>query len=101
MTEPVMTKKDIAKRLGVSTKTVQRLKLPHTRVGGQNRYLWSEVAAHLGIAQAEQPAQPSTAEFAKAVQRLEHGLAVVQAELVRMGLELKRLREKTIKEDDD
>ena len=43
MNEPVLTKRDLAERLKVSTRTVQRLDLPHMRVGGQNRYLWSEV----------------------------------------------------------
>ena len=47
MIEPFLTKREVALKLRVSPKTVQRLDLPHMRVGGQNRYLWSEVLAAL------------------------------------------------------
>ena len=47
MKEPILTKKQVAERLGVSPRTVTNLKLPHLRVGGQNRYFWSQVKAHL------------------------------------------------------
>ena len=47
MIEPFLTKREVALKLRVSPKTVQRLDLPHMRVGGQNRYLWSEVIAAL------------------------------------------------------
>ena len=38
--EPVLTKRELARRLKVSTRTIERLGLPATRVGGQNRYYW-------------------------------------------------------------
>ena len=41
--EPWLTKRELASRLKVSPRTVTRLRLPHTRVGGQNRYIMSEV----------------------------------------------------------
>lgn len=47
MIEPFLTKREVALKLRVSPRTVQRLDLPHMRVGGQNRYLWSEVIAAL------------------------------------------------------
>lgn len=47
VTEPWCKKADVAHRLGVSVRTVERLKLPHMRVGGQNRYRMSEVYAAL------------------------------------------------------
>ena len=40
--EPWLTKAEVARRLGVSTRTVVRLRLPHMQVGGQNRYKMSE-----------------------------------------------------------
>jgi excisionase family DNA binding protein len=46
--EPWMTKKQIAAHLQVSVRTVERLRLPFTRVGGQNRYKVSEVERALG-----------------------------------------------------
>lgn len=42
MTEPWLTQRELADRLRVSKRTIQRLRLPCTRVGGQNRYLLSE-----------------------------------------------------------
>jgi len=42
-----MTKREVAQELQVSPRTVTRLKLPHTRVGGQNRYRMSDVEAAL------------------------------------------------------
>jgi hypothetical protein len=47
MTEPWLTKREVAQELQVSPRTVTRLKLPHTRVGGQNRYRMSDVEAAL------------------------------------------------------
>jgi hypothetical protein len=41
--EPWLTKRELATRLKVSPRTITRLRLPHTRVGGQNRYLMSQV----------------------------------------------------------
>lgn len=45
MTESWLTKAELARKLRVSTRTVERLRLPHMRVGGQNRYLLSECRA--------------------------------------------------------
>lgn len=42
-----MTKRELAARLKVSTRTIERLKLPFMRVGGQNRYKMSEVQQFL------------------------------------------------------
>lgn len=47
MNEPILTKRQVAQRLQVSPRTVTNLDLPHLKVGGQNRYYWSEVEAHL------------------------------------------------------
>jgi len=47
VTEPILTKKDLARKLQVSERTISRLNPPHIRVGCQNRYLWSEVLAYL------------------------------------------------------
>ncbi len=43
--EPWLTKSEIAHKLGISTRTVVRLRLPHMQVGGQNRYRMSQVEA--------------------------------------------------------
>jgi excisionase family DNA binding protein len=43
VTEPWLTKREVARKLQVSTRTVERLRLPAIRVGGQNRYRMSEV----------------------------------------------------------
>ena len=45
--EAWMTKKDVARKLEISIRTVERLRLPCMRVGGQNRYLMSQVYAAL------------------------------------------------------
>ena len=45
--EPWLTKRELAAQLRCSTRTVERLRLPAMRVGGQNRYRLSEVEAHL------------------------------------------------------
>lgn len=42
-----LTKREVALRLGVSVRTVERLRLPHMRVGGQNRYQLSQCEAAL------------------------------------------------------
>lgn|GEM_PF-5022460 len=47
MTEPWLTKGELARELRVSVRTVTRLNLPHLKVGGQNRYRRSEVEASL------------------------------------------------------
>lgn len=45
--EPWLSKRQIAAHLAVSVRTVERLRLPYQRVGGQNRYRVSEVEAFL------------------------------------------------------
>jgi hypothetical protein len=45
--EPFLTKKDLARKMKVSERTIQRIDPPCVRVGGQNRYLWSEVLTFL------------------------------------------------------
>jgi hypothetical protein len=45
--EPWLTKRQLAGHLHISTKTIERLDLPHLRVGGQNRYRVSEVESAL------------------------------------------------------
>lgn len=48
MSEPWLTKRELADELNTSTRTVDRHRLPaHARVGGQNRYLLSEVRRFL------------------------------------------------------
>lgn len=47
MTEPWLTKRELAAHLRVSARTITRLNPPHTRVLGQNRYWLSEVEASL------------------------------------------------------
>ena len=47
MTEPWLTKREIAAQLKVSERTIERRKLPAMRVGGQNRYRLSEVERFL------------------------------------------------------
>jgi hypothetical protein len=43
--EPWLTKQEVAAEYRISTRTVERLGFPFTRVGGQNRYRRSEVEA--------------------------------------------------------
>lgn len=45
--EPWLTKRELARALRCSTRTIERLQLPALRVGGQNRYRLSEVEAYL------------------------------------------------------
>ena len=47
MREPWLTKRELAAELKVSVRTIERLRLPAMVVGGQNRYLLSEVERHL------------------------------------------------------
>ncbi len=47
MNEPWLTKREVARKLRVSTRTIERLRLPYSRVGGQNRYLMSQVESAL------------------------------------------------------
>ncbi len=49
MSEPWLTKRDLARELGVSIRTVERMALPFMRVGGQNRYHMSEVERRLRV----------------------------------------------------
>lgn len=53
--EPWYTKRELAAHLKVSTRTIDRLRLPFTRVGGQNRYRLSEVEAALAGKLPEDP----------------------------------------------
>jgi hypothetical protein len=53
VTEPWLTKRELARKLGVSPRTVVRLGLPHMRVGGQNRYMLSECERFLRGADSE------------------------------------------------
>lgn len=43
MSEPWLTKRELAEALKVSTRTIERVNLPCLLVGGQNRYRMSEV----------------------------------------------------------
>ncbi len=45
--EPWLTKRELARALRCSTRTIERLRLPALRVGGQNRYRLGEVEAYL------------------------------------------------------
>ena len=47
MSEPWLTKRELAVELKVSVRTIERLHLPAMRVGGQNRYLRSECESYL------------------------------------------------------
>lgn len=47
MTEPWLTKQELALKLKVSTRTIERLHLPCQPVGRQNRYFLSQVEAVL------------------------------------------------------
>jgi excisionase family DNA binding protein len=47
--EPYLTKRQVAERLAVGVRTLERMvattDLPAHRVGGQRRFLWSEIVA--------------------------------------------------------
>ena len=45
--EPWLSKRELAIELSCSTRTMERLRMPAMRVGGQNRYRLSEVEAFL------------------------------------------------------
>lgn len=45
--EPWLTKRELAAELRVSARTIDRLRPPCMRVGGQNRYWLSQVEAFL------------------------------------------------------
>ena len=45
--EALLTKRELADRLRVSTRTIDRLRLPCLWVGGQNRHRMSEIEAVL------------------------------------------------------
>jgi excisionase family DNA binding protein len=53
--EPWLTKRELAAQLGISVRTVERLHLPAMQVGGQNRYLRSEVERHLRTGPNDHP----------------------------------------------
>jgi len=54
--EPWLTKRELADRLGVSVRTIERLKPPQVRVGNQNRYLLSKVQEFLRRREAREEA---------------------------------------------
>lgn len=69
MTEPYLTKRELAARLSCSVRTIERLRLPSMRVGGQNRYLMSQVERALAGGRPEPadnviPLRPRTKEHA-------------------------------------
>lgn len=47
MSEPWLTKRELALKLKKSPRSIERMDLPCLRVGGQNRYFLSQVVAHL------------------------------------------------------
>jgi hypothetical protein len=47
--EPWLTKAELAAEFKVSIRTIERLGLPATRIGGQNRYQLSEVERFLKV----------------------------------------------------
>jgi hypothetical protein len=53
VTEPWLTKHELAVKLKVSTRTIERLGLPCVSVGRQNRYFLSQVEAELNGVPAE------------------------------------------------
>lgn len=56
MTEPWLTKRELAAKLRISTRNVERLRLPvYRRVGGQNRYLLSQVERELAARERGEP----------------------------------------------
>lgn len=63
MDEPILTKKQVAERLQVSTRTVTNLNLPHLKVGGQNRYFWSQIEAHLAVQPRQRPQKGKAREM--------------------------------------
>lgn len=54
--EPWLTKRELAAHLKISTRTIERLRLPALRVGGQNRYKLSQVYRALAESQERQAA---------------------------------------------
>ena len=53
--ESWLSKRELARVLKVSTRTIERLGLPAMRVGGQNRYLRSEVERFLSEPSRRRP----------------------------------------------
>jgi excisionase family DNA binding protein len=53
--EPYLTKRQVEQRLAVGVRTLERMMatsdLPAHRVGGQRRFLWSEVVAWVAAAE--------------------------------------------------
>jgi hypothetical protein len=68
MSEPWLTKRELARKLRVSPRTIERHRLPFTRVGHQNRYLMSQVeaalAGHDGLPDNVTPIRPRRGEVA-------------------------------------
>ena len=90
MNEPWMTKREIAQELRVSPRTVTRLKLPHTRVGGQNRYRMTEVEAAL----AKDPkSKPPFEPIPVAPDAIEILLTLSPTQYDQMGRHIRAIRE--------
>jgi len=53
--EPWLTKGELAAELKVSVRTIERLRLPAMRVGGQNRYRLSEAEMFFNNPKAATP----------------------------------------------
>jgi hypothetical protein len=47
LSEPWLTKAELARKLRVSTRTIERKQIPCLPVGGQNRYLLSQAESFL------------------------------------------------------
>jgi hypothetical protein len=86
MNEPILTKKQVAERLGISPRTVNNLNLPHATVGGQNRYYWSEVSAAVGFGRMTEKEQTLASE----IQALAETVKDMEKELVRLAQLIER-----------
>lgn len=82
MSEPWLTKKEVADLLKVSTKTIERVNPPCLRVGGQNRYRMSEVEKALRT----NPVAPD---------RIEVLLTLTPEEYQELGASLQAIREQS------
>jgi hypothetical protein len=71
MSEPWLTKREIAAELKVSTRTVERQRLPFMRVGGQNRYRLTEsedaLRSRERISQVTNPQPPNVIQFPRRI----------------------------------
>jgi hypothetical protein len=45
--EPLLSPKELSKRMGISLTTLWRLKPPYMRVGARKRFIWSEIQTFL------------------------------------------------------